>query len=48
MNAVAIVRGTQLYHYVTPEGHYYSGLAPVFKKLTLFPLIPSISYTWIF
>ena len=48
MNAVAIVRGTHFSQYISPEGNYYSDLKPVFKKLTLFPLIPSISYTWIF
>lgn len=45
MNTVAIVRDwTQNYRY----GSSFSEDRPVFKKLKLFPTIPSISYTWEF
>ena len=48
MNAVTIVRSVDYSTSVTPDGQVYFELTPVFKKLTLFPVIPSISYTWIF
>ena len=48
LNTVAIVRESKddNYSYETYPETY--GTIPVFKKLKLFPLIPSISYTWEF
>ena len=45
LNTVAIKRDSENYYMVSP-GHYKG--VPVFKKLSLFPTIPSISYTWLF
>ena len=47
MNAIAIVRGDKAELSVAP-GSIIGYERPVFKKLTLIPLIPSISYTWQF
>lgn len=44
MNTIAIVRDYDSLRF--PENNNYS--KPVFKKLKLFPTIPSISYTWEF
>ena len=48
LNTVAIVREIQAN---SDDYHFYPGSypsVPVFKKLKLFPVIPSISYTWEF
>ena len=52
MNTVAIVRDYQFENrvgYDSDSGYWsITDVKPVFKKLKLFPIIPSISYTWEF
>ncbi|MDE7380834.1 MAG: TonB-dependent receptor [Muribaculaceae bacterium] len=46
MNTIAVIRDYD-YGYMDPEtGNWISN--PVFKKLRLIPVIPSVSYTWLF
>lgn len=45
MNTVAVKRGDII---VTRPGDNYSSIEPVFKRVKLLPVIPSISYTWLF
>lgn len=47
MNTVAVKRGTQDIA-VSKPGEYYITSEPVFKRVKLLPVIPSISYTWLF
>lgn len=47
MNTVAIKRGEQKVENSTPNS-YYVDYVPAFKKVKLLPIIPSISYTWLF
>jgi hypothetical protein len=47
MNTVAVKRGTQDI-IVSNPGEYYITSEPVFKRVKLLPVIPSISYTWLF
>ncbi len=47
MNTVAVRRGTRDIVVTTPGGSYITG-EPVFKRVKLLPVIPSISYTWLF
>ena len=47
MNTIAVIRDYSDSHYnIDGNGNIYS--PPVFKKLRLIPIIPSVSYTWIF
>lgn len=50
MNTIAIVTGYTNSEYVwTPEGYLtFQDSRPVFQKLKLLPVIPSVSYTWQF
>lgn len=50
MNTVAIVRkyDDESHFYDEFGGTYYHDSKPVFKKFKFLPLIPSVSYTWIF
>lgn len=47
MNTLAIKRGDQKVEHSTPT-EYYVEYKPAFKKVKLLPVIPSISYTWLF
>lgn len=47
MNTVAVKRGEQKVEHITPDSYSIS-YQPVFKKVKLLPVIPSISYTWLF
>lgn len=47
LNTVAVRRGTRDVAVSTPN-EYYLTSEPVFKQVKLFPVIPSISYTWLF
>lgn len=47
MNTVAVKRGTRDVRVSTPTGIYITS-EPVFKRVKLLPVIPSISYTWLF
>lgn len=47
MNTIGIKRGYKDIHEITPEGITYVS-RPVFQKVRLLPIIPSISYTWLF
>lgn len=47
MNTIAIRRGTKEIIEKTPDGIYYTS-RPVFEKVKLLPVIPSVSYTWLF
>ena len=47
MNTVAVKRGTRDVEVSTPN-EYYITSEPVFKRVKLLPVIPSISYTWLF
>ena len=47
MNTIAITRGYNDETGVSADGSYYSS-RPVFQKVKLLPIIPSISYTWQF
>ena len=47
MNTVAIKRGSRDIT-VSKPGEYYVTSEPVFKRVKLLPVIPSISYTWLF
>jgi hypothetical protein len=47
MNTVAVKRGTQDIAVSKPD-EYYITSEPVFKRVKLLPVIPSISYTWLF
>ena len=47
MNTIAVIRDYSDSHYnIDGNGNIYS--PPVFKKLRLILIIPSVSYTWIF
>lgn len=45
MNTIAVIRDYRDTDYYNP---YDDSLVPVFKKVKLLPIIPSVSYTWIF
>lgn len=47
LNTIAITRGYKETIERTPEGVKYTTV-PVFQKVKLLPIIPSISYTWLF
>lgn len=47
MNTIAVRRGHRDITEITPEGMRYTS-KPVFQKVKLLPIIPSISYTWTF
>ncbi|MDE5642224.1 MAG: TonB-dependent receptor [Muribaculaceae bacterium] len=47
MNAIAVRRGWKNTTMITPDG-VASESRPIFQKVSLLPLIPSISYTWQF
>ncbi|MDE6097552.1 MAG: TonB-dependent receptor [Muribaculaceae bacterium] len=47
MNTIAIRRGWKEINEMTPEGFVHTS-RPVFQKVSLLPVIPSISYTWQF
>lgn len=47
MNTIAVRRAHKELLEQTPEGLYYKSV-PVFQKVSLLPIIPSISYTWLF
>jgi hypothetical protein len=47
MNTVAIMRGTKDV-VVSSANSYYIKSEPAFKRVKLLPIIPSISYTWLF
>lgn len=47
LNTIAIRRSTREIVRITPDGINYTSV-PVFKKVKLLPIIPSISYTWKF
>lgn len=47
MNTVAVKRGTRDITVSKPGEHYITS-EPVFKRVKLLPVIPSISYTWLF
>ncbi len=47
MNTVAVKRGTRDIVVSKPD-EYYVTSEPVFKRVKLLPVIPSISYTWLF
>ena len=47
MNTVAVKRGTRDIT-VSKTGEHYITSEPVFKRVKLLPVIPSISYTWLF
>ena len=47
MNTIAIKRGYKDVYESTPEGVSYKSV-PVFQKVKLLPIIPSVSYTWEF
>lgn len=47
MNTIAVRRSHRTLVEMTPEGIYYVS-RPVFQKVKLLPIIPSISYTWQF
>lgn len=48
MNAVAISRDWKELRVYGPDGYPIYESKPVFRKLSLLPIIPSISYTWQF
>ena len=48
MNTVAIVRSCDFNNDIYFDHPESFGTKPVFKKLKLFPIIPSVSYTWEF
>lgn len=52
MNTIAIMTGYKDYDSYTQVGdnqwEYEHGSKPVFQKMKLIPVIPSVSYTWIF
>lgn len=48
MNTVGIVRGSKATVAMTPEGYYVWEYKPVFQKIKLLPIIPSVSYNWEF
>ncbi len=45
MNTIAVIRDYRDTDYYNP---YDDSIVPVFKKVKLLPIIPSVSYTWIF
>lgn len=47
VNTIAIKRGHKEVHEITPNG-YVGHSEPIFQKVKLLPIIPSISYTWQF
>lgn len=47
MNTIAVRRGHRDITEITPDGIKYTS-KPVFQKVKLLPIIPSISYTWTF
>lgn len=47
MNTAAVKRGYRDVEVKTPNGIYITS-EPVFKRVKLLPIIPSISYTWQF
>ena len=47
LNVVGIKRGYKDTSYLTPNGYVFDS-QPVFKKVKMLPIIPSISYTWEF
>lgn len=47
MNTIAVRRVWKEVISMTPEGITYTSV-PVFQKVSLLPIIPSISYTWLF
>lgn len=47
MNTIAVRRAWKEVISMTPEGITYTSV-PVFQKVSLLPIIPSISYTWLF
>ena len=47
MNTVAVKRGYRDVTVTTQNGVYTTS-EPVFKRVKLLPVIPSISYTWLF
>lgn len=48
MNVTGIRRAWHDKLVMSPEGYYQMTSAPVFQKVKLLPIIPSIAYTWIF
>lgn len=48
MNTIAIIRSSEFNRGIYQDNPESYGSIPVFKKLKLFPIIPSISYTWEF
>ena len=48
MNTVAVMRGSREITVEKDDGLLYYDTEPAFKRLKILPVIPSISYTWLF